>query len=156
MEKSTLGQLQYILTEDLFLVKEDIPDLIGQTEKNRTQSTESKEYLSENVESEDTTSIVEEPINPEPIPVKGQFEKGILILHEEDQLSDEIMELLSKILQAVGLSMNSVGLLSSEGLSGRSLEEFGSTISVMMVADSLANFFFDIPMFFSKIRIKFF
>lgn len=126
MEKSTIGQLQYFLTEDLFLIKEDIPSLLNQTASNHSYSSENQEYLQSGDSTDSLTSEAEEPLNPEPILVRGQFEKGILILHEEDQLSEEIMELLSKILQAVGLSMNSVGLVSSEGLLGRSLEEFNA------------------------------
>lgn len=126
MEKSTLDQLQYFLTEDLFLIKEDIPSLLNQTDSNHTYSDKIQEATQTEEAIENMPSAVEEPVSPEPIPVRGQFEKGILILHEEDQLSEEIMELLSKILQAVGLSMNSVGLLSSEGLLGRSLEEFNA------------------------------
>jgi hypothetical protein len=47
-----------------------------------------------------------------------------LILHEEEKLADEVMEMMVKMIQAVNHSMNEAGMISSKNLEGRSLEEF--------------------------------
>jgi hypothetical protein len=60
----------------------------------------------------------------EPIPIKGNFSKGILVIHEEANLNAEVMDMLVKMLNACGHSMSEVGLLAAENLENRSLEEF--------------------------------
>jgi len=72
----------------------------------------------------DDSSVADEVKEPIPPIVRGQFAKGILILHEEDELADEVMDMLSKMVSAVNHSMSDVGLLSSEELKGKSLEDF--------------------------------
>ncbi|MCU0401418.1 MAG: hypothetical protein MUE75_10490 [Algoriphagus sp.] len=67
---------------------------------------------------------VKEEVKAEPIPLKGNFTKGILILHEESELNTEVMDMLVKMINACGHSMNEVGLVSSEILENRSLEDF--------------------------------
>jgi hypothetical protein len=60
----------------------------------------------------------------EPILIKGNFSKGILVIHEEANLNAEVMDMLVKMLNACGHSMSEVGLLAAENLENRSLEEF--------------------------------
>ena len=64
-----------------------------------------------------------EPVE-EPILIKGNFSKGILVIHEEANLNAEVMDMLVKMLNACGHSMSEVGLLAAENLENRSLEEF--------------------------------
>lgn len=123
MEKSTLGQLQYILPETIFLLKEDLSQLANESRSNSQQLSELQDS-NQKKDNDKLSAEVEEVILPDPIKVRGQFEKGILILHEEETLSEEVMEMLVKILQAVGHSMTSVGMLSSVELDGKSLEDF--------------------------------
>jgi hypothetical protein len=60
----------------------------------------------------------------EPIPIKGNFSKGILVIHEETNLNPEVMDMLVKMLNACGHSMSEVGLLAAENLENRSMEDF--------------------------------
>lgn len=130
MEDMNIQQLQYILTEDLFLIKEEfeIKPLSGKSEPNPIQ--EKPQNSIPKAVSTSESSIVQEPaaedlvISKEPIPIRGNFENGVLILHEEEELADEVMEMMVKMIQAVNHSMNEVGMISSKNLEGRSLEEF--------------------------------
>ncbi|SHO59799.1 hypothetical protein [Algoriphagus zhangzhouensis] len=126
MDKSTLGELKYILNEDIFLFDEDKDSLAkesgfhaGNTDLNQVQ-----EPASPGLTKIETKQETAPEVELEPIQVRGKFEKGILILHEEESLNAEIMDMLVKILQAVGHSMSEVGLLNSQELEGRSLDEF--------------------------------
>ena len=91
------------------------------------------EGLKANISS--TENIASDPITPTeqevklepieaPIPIKGNFSKGILVIHEEANLNAEVMDMLVKMLNACGHSMSEVGLLAAENLENRSLEEF--------------------------------
>lgn len=126
MDESTLGELKYILNEDIFLFDEDKDSLAkesgfhaGNTDLNQVQ-----EPASPGLTKIETKQETAPEVELEPIQVRGKFEKGILILHEEESLNAEIMDMLVKILQAVGHSMSEVGLLNSQELEGRSLDEF--------------------------------
>ncbi|MDF2157830.1 hypothetical protein [Algoriphagus sp. CAU 1675] len=123
MEESSLNQLQYILKEELFLVEEEISDLSTKVSQNPLDSSSVKEPNTEKYHTEKEEQI-ELTVQKEPIPVRGSFKKGILILHEEDSLAPAVMEMLVKIINAVGHSMNEVGMLNSKELEGRSMEEF--------------------------------
>lgn len=68
--------------------------------------------------------VIVAEIKDEPIQVRGNFEKGVLILHEEESLRPEVMDMLVKMINAVGHSMNEVGLLASQSLEGRNMEDF--------------------------------
>lgn len=107
MENDSLEELQSLITEEIFLIPEDrqaiLLDLEGAPAPRRDQEFSAPE--------------------PEPIPVLGNFSKGILILHEEPQLSGEVMEMLVNMIKAVGHSMNEVGMVSSAALENRSMEE---------------------------------
>ncbi|NVJ85542.1 MAG: hypothetical protein HWE15_04510 [Algoriphagus sp.] len=128
MEIDSLNSLKLFLQEDLYLVGEEIPLLLEKQNNNKDTSailparetpTQDSAY-SEEKEVEEIQKVQE----PTPPAVRGSFEKGILILHEEENLSDEIMDMLSKIIAAVSHSMKDVGLLSSEELRGKNLEDF--------------------------------
>lgn len=108
MENESIEELQFLITEEIYFIPEDRKAIMGQLEGK-----------SENVKEE----IVTEQL-PELIPVRGNFTKGILILHEENDLPAEVMEMLVNMIKAVGHSMNEVGMVSSEILETRSLEDF--------------------------------
>ncbi|MCS5489381.1 hypothetical protein [Algoriphagus limi] len=128
MEKDSLNSLKLFLHEELYLLGEEV-DLI--LEKPKSQKI-SAEIIQENPdqfedskdEIEAEESITQEVAEPSPPVIRGGFEKGILILHEEEVLSDEIMDMLSKIITAVNQSMNDIGLLSSKEMEGKTLEDF--------------------------------
>jgi hypothetical protein len=130
MEEMNIQQLQYILTEELFLIKEEfeIKLVSGKSELNPIQDKPQNPIPKE--VSVPESSVVQERagdysmIAKEPIPIRGNFENGVLILHEEEELADDVMEMMVKMMQAVNHSMNEVGMISSRNLEGRSLAEF--------------------------------
>ncbi|MFC3881432.1 hypothetical protein ACFOSV_14655 [Algoriphagus namhaensis] len=127
MEKITLSELANIITEEIYLLPED--RAMDSNEATHQEALEDKspkqepapQQPVENEEAEQVSVVMEPKL--EPIKISGSFNQGILILHEEEELSGEIMTLLSNIINAVNHSMNDVGLVASSQLAGRSLEE---------------------------------
>ena len=125
MEKISLHELQFFLEEDLFLIPEDRQQLENSSSQVVQPTSESTPAeVQESKEVYDSPIIEEEKIESEPIQVKGSFSNGLLIVHEEEKLNAEVMDMLVKMINAVGKSMNEVGMVSSEILEGRSLEDF--------------------------------
>ncbi|WP_111669559.1 hypothetical protein [Algoriphagus litoralis] len=108
MENDSIEELQSLLTEEIYLIPQDREDILRQ--------------LAE-AEVSPTRPVQAEPIL-DPIAVRGNFSKGILVLHEEPTLNPEVMEMLVNMIKAVGHSMNEVGMVSSARLENRSMEEF--------------------------------
>ena len=119
MENISIHHLQHFITEDLYLLKEDM-GLPREVREPVLKYTPKTAVLAEIPEEK---AIVAE-IKAEPIQVRGNFEKGVLILHEEESLKPEVMDMLVKMINAVGHSMNEVGLLNSTSLEGRTMEDF--------------------------------
>lgn len=119
MENISIHHLQHFITEDLFLLKEDMGSP-QEVKEPVLKYTPKPPVLAETPEEK---AIVAE-IKAEPIQVRGNFEKGVLILHEEESLKPEVMDMLVKMINAVGHSMNEVGLLNSASLEGRTMEDF--------------------------------
>lgn len=133
MENDNLENLKSFLEEELFLIPEDLKkleeelsgsgsgiNLNGMPAIVASPPSSSPPVRSETSELEK----VKEEVKAEPIPLKGNFTKGILILHEESELSAEVMDMLVKMINACGHSMNEVGMVSSEVLENRSMEDF--------------------------------
>jgi hypothetical protein len=132
MENDSLESLQTFLEDSIFLLPEDqkkIEQSLFKTSEsqggNETQSVEKSVDLS--AETGEKSNLPEEvqsaPIS-DPIQVRGNFTKGILVLHEESSLNSEVMDMLVKMLNACGHSMTEVGLLAAESLENRSMEDF--------------------------------
>ena len=133
MENYSLESLSAFLEEPIFLLEEDRKKL---TES--LQVSDGKEAMSAVEQpvafssSENTATDALTPIDQEtklesveePIPIKGNFSKGILVIHEETNLNTEVMDMLVKMLNACGHSMSEVGLLAAENLENRSMEDF--------------------------------
>lgn len=132
MEHDSLENLKAFLEEELYLIPEDLrkleEELQGAESPNQIPmlSPENTSLSSDPEAKEDTVDLEElkEEIKPDPIPVSGNFSKGILILHEESELGPDVLDMLVKMINACGHSMNEVGMISSENLENRSLEEF--------------------------------
>ncbi len=118
----SIHELQHIITEELFFFEKEPKTERTKQEINPSVGNEKPKTLPKTVHIEVATPPKEE-LKPEPLKVRGNFEKGILVLHEEIALSAEVMDMLVKMINAVGRSMNEVGLLSSAELEGRSLAE---------------------------------
>ena len=140
MEKESLEELKSLIDEVIYLIPEDRAAILAQLKENtsietpgktsspsvdriQTESQSDSPALSGNIPPSNLQSHGEEPI-PEPIQVRGNFSKGVLILHEEGELSAEVMDMLVKMINACGHSMTEVGLVASESLEGRSMEDF--------------------------------
>ena len=131
MENDSLESLSAFLEEPIFLLEEDQKSIAAALQVSVGSEATTSEVLNtsissiENVATDSTTDqeIKLEAIE-EPIPIKGNFSKGILVIHEEANLNAEVMDMLVKMLNACGHSMSEVGLLAAETLENRSLEEF--------------------------------
>ena len=132
MENDSLESLQTFLEDSIFLLPEDqkkIEQSLFRTSEsqvgNKTEVVEKSADL--NAETPEKSNLPEEvqsaPIS-DPIQVRGNFTKGILVLHEESSLNSEVMDMLVKMLNACGHSMTEVGLLAAESLENRSMEDF--------------------------------
>jgi len=122
MEKENLNELSSLLTEEIYFLPEEFNEA-PQEEKEENRPAPSISSVEEpKIKSLKTGKT--EDLKPEPIKVRGDFSQQVLVLHEESELTEDALELLSKILGAVNHSMSDIGLLSSEELEGRSLEDF--------------------------------
>ncbi|WP_339751900.1 hypothetical protein [Algoriphagus aquimarinus] len=122
MENMSIQELQHIITEELFYFEEEPKSDSVKEDTNTSIVSEKPKTLPKTVHIESISSPKEE-VKSEPLAVRGNFEKGILVLHEEQELKPEVMDMLVKMINAVGHSMNEVGLLSSQELEGRTLTE---------------------------------
>ena len=132
MENDSLESLQTFLEDSIFLLPEDqkkIEQSLFRTSEsqggNETQSVEKSVDLS--AETGEKSNLPEEVQSApvlDPIQVRGNFTKGILVVHEESSLNSEVMDMLVKMLNACGHSMTEVGLLAAESLENRSMEDF--------------------------------
>ncbi len=128
--------LKSLIEEELYLIPEDREAILAQLTHQPTVSTSSKpsamevrEEVAPTYESAPKSTptpepqvLAEEPTS-EPIAIRGKFSKGVLVIHEEAELAPEVMDMLVKMINAVGHSMTEVGLVASEQLEGRSMEE---------------------------------
>ena len=132
MENDSLESLQTFLEDSIFLLPEDqkkIEQSLFRTSEsqvgNKTEVVEKSADL--NAETPEKSNLPEEVQSApvlDPIQVRGNFTKGILVLHEESSLNSEVMDMLVKMLNACGHSMTEVGLLAAESLENRSMEDF--------------------------------
>jgi hypothetical protein len=108
MESESIEELQWLITEEIYLIPEDRKAILALLEGK----TESPQEVA-----------IPEPV-VDPIPLRGNFSRGVLVLHEEKELPSEVMDMLVNMIKAVGHSMNEVGMASSDVLENRSMEEF--------------------------------
>ena len=131
MENDSLESLSAFLEEPIFLLEEDQKSIAAALQVPVGSEAALAEVLTTSISSKEnvaTDTPTDQEIKleavEEPIPIKGNFSKGILVIHEEANLNAEVMDMLVKMLNACGHSMSEVGLLAAENLENRSLEEF--------------------------------
>lgn len=133
MENDSLESLSVFLEEPIFLLEADQKSIAAALQTSVGSDVWPAEELKASISSNenlasDTLTPTDQEIKlesvEEQIPVKGDFSKGILVIHEEANLNAEVMDMLVKMLNACGHSMSEVGLLAAENLENRSLEEF--------------------------------
>ena len=140
MENDSLEELKWLIEEDIYLIRTDREVILAQLTATTVNSTSSSpkeparapvpekseaiQVLDPILIPQQESQIVVEEVIAEPIPVRGDFSKGVLILHEEEVLNSEVMEMLMKMIKACGHSISEVGMVSSAALENRSMEEF--------------------------------
>lgn len=133
MENDSLESLSVFLEEPIFLLEADQKSIAAALQTSVGSEAWPAEELKASISSNeniasDTLTATDQEIKlesvEEQIPIKGDFSKGILVIHEEANLNAEVMDMLVKMLNACGHSMSEVGLLAAENLENRSLEEF--------------------------------
>ena len=132
MENDSLESLQTFLEDSIFLLPEDQKkieqSLFGTSEiqvaKDIVAVEKSADLSDETPEKSNLPEEVQSAPVLDPIQVRGNFTKGILVLHEESNLNSDVMDMLVKMLNACGHSMTEVGLLAAESLENRSMEDF--------------------------------
>lgn len=132
MENDSLESLQTFLEDSIFLLPEDQKkieqSLFGTSEsqvaKEIVAVEKSADLSDETPEKSNLPEEVQSAPISDPIQVRGNFTKGILVLHEESNLNSDVMDMLVKMLNACGHSMTEVGLLAAESLENRSMEDF--------------------------------
>ena len=132
MENDSLETLQTFLEDPIFLLPEDqkkIKESLFSTSEIHADEATLKVEKSTDLSAETPEkSILPEEVHSapvlDPIQVRGNFTKGILVIHEESRLNSDVMDMLVKMLNACGHSMTEVGLLAAESLENRSMEDF--------------------------------
>ncbi len=133
MENDSLESLSVFLEEPIFLLEADQKSIAAALQTSVGSDVWPAEELKASISSNenlasDTLTPTDQEIKlesvEEQIPVKGDFSKGILVIHEEANLNAEVMDMLVKMLNACGHSMSEVGLLAAENLENRNMEEF--------------------------------
>lgn len=127
MENESLDTLQSFLDEPLFLLPEDRRQLEVALFPSTPNAFSDEKPLAGPTSENPATPVLDSSLPDfiqEHLNVKGNFTKGILILHEESELNAEVMDMLVKMLNACGHSMNEVGMLSSEKIQSSSMEDF--------------------------------
>lgn len=138
MEKDSLAELQSLIEDVIYLIPEDRAAIRSQLQSKAPETlptdprpipTAQPQPSAEapslgRIKPELRPEPVVEEVLQEPIPVRGNFSKGVLIVHEETELNAEVMDMLVKMINACGHSMTEVGLVASENLEGRSMEDF--------------------------------
>jgi len=140
MENDSLEELKSLFDEEIYLIPEDRKAILDQLEAEDHSQRVGREQpnpVPTPREKEPAQAVTQTPPAPkpaiqvpveevavEPIPIRGNFSKGVLILHEEETLADEVMEMLMKMIKACGHSMSEVGMVASSSLENRSMEEF--------------------------------
>jgi hypothetical protein len=140
MENDSLEELKSLFDEEIYLIPEDREAILGSLEAEDAPATVGTRRVDPDPvpkEIEPAHAAVLTPSEPklvvqapveelvvEPIPIRGNFSRGVLILHEEDTLADDVMEMLVKMIKACGHSMTEVGMVTSSALEDRSMEEF--------------------------------
>jgi hypothetical protein len=133
MENDSLESLSSFLEEPIFLLEPDRNKIAAALQLSGGDKALAAEEQPVTFSSSENTDIDTLPTVDqlsklesveEPILIKGNFSKGILVIHEETNLNPEVMDMLVKMLNACGHSMSEVGLLAAENLENRSLEEF--------------------------------
>lgn len=131
MENESLESISLFIPEEIYLISEEktlYAEKLIQTIPSTPTETKVEVVKADSHGAAAANPEIDEIQKEEvpPIPVKGGFTKGILILHEEAELMEGPMDMLSKLVNAVGHSMSEVGLVSSDNLAGRTMEEFQS------------------------------
>ncbi|WP_186756627.1 hypothetical protein [Echinicola salinicaeni] len=121
MEEIDLFKLGLFIEEDIVLIPEEAKELLLARKFNKYKAdtpTENikDETLSENQNSNSSVADNNEAALSSKIDYDGEFEKGLMVIYQGDELADELKDFLLKILRAVSHSLKDIALVSSTHL----------------------------------------
>src|SRR5690606_29634714 len=118
MEHDSLEALKSLIEEEIYLIPEDREKILAELEISTKASpteiiakdsplppvAEDKKLVAtvQATQPEVTSAVIKDEFVVKPITVIGNFSRGVLILHEEAALRDELMEMLVKMINACG------------------------------------------------------
>ncbi|AGA79935.1 hypothetical protein Echvi_3723 [Echinicola vietnamensis DSM 17526] len=110
MEEMDIDKLGFFIEEDIFLIPEDAQEILL-ADKFKDVAEDIPEELAEDTE-ETTAGAAPEETNPLPsLAYDGDFEKGLLVIHQDDPLGEDLKTFLLKILRAVSYSLKDIALV---------------------------------------------
>lgn len=117
MEKLNLYHLSLLIDEEIVIIEDDIrKHRLSEELKSRHATPINGEYTASGVKPDiDAIGEPEEEYQEELLKInyEGNFEKGVLIIHQGAQLTGSIRDFLLKILGAVDCSLKDVALVSA-------------------------------------------
>ncbi|AWW29000.1 hypothetical protein DN752_01975 [Echinicola strongylocentroti] len=122
MEEMDIDKLGFFIEEDIFLIPEDAKEILL-ADKFKDYSDDLPEDHSTASESlSDGSSPEQAQPNEESgasvaLTYEGDFEKSLLVIHQDSPLSEELKGFLLKILRAVSYSLKDIALVSASQVS---------------------------------------
>lgn len=123
MEENSIHHFSLFLDTPIYLLPEEKSSLIHAPSSKEQEKTAPQE---EEIPVEISQGIQE-------LVYDGGFEKGVLVVYEENYLADGIKELLFRILDAVGCSLKDIALAGAEALSGTGMEQIEALNPVKVI-----------------------
>ncbi|MBS9523161.1 hypothetical protein KI659_03935 [Litoribacter alkaliphilus] len=112
MDELNLSSLSLFITEEMVIIPEELQKIsLSQKFKNNDALIpHQKELVQEN------GNVAEIQIEDILAQVKGQFQKGIVVIHEGHELESSLQEFLLKILGAVNCSLKDIALIGADNI----------------------------------------
>ncbi|QDH81619.1 hypothetical protein FKX85_17530 [Echinicola soli] len=121
MEEMDIDKLGFFIEEDIFLIPEDAQEiLLADKFKDFTEdiSKENPAIPADNPADSPQEQPDNETVSSPSLVYDGDFEKGLLVIHQDDPLGEELKAFLLKILRAVSYSLKDIALVSASQVAG--------------------------------------
>lgn len=129
MEEQSIHHLSLFLDTPIYVLPE---------EKEEYLSAEQVPTVAEQIPmEEENPAVVAEEIQE--LAYEGNFEKGVLVAFDSMELSDELKELLFKILDAVGCSLKDIALCNEGTINGASAAQVDALNPSKVIVFGRAN-----------------
>lgn len=122
-----LKELGLLITEDIYVFRDEIQQRLLAEKISKNHGLEMIVSKPEAGDTETNLDLLKsDVVNPEEekiqLEFEGDYQKGVLILFQGDELTESSREFLMKILSAVNHSLKDIGLLSERNLKGTTEE----------------------------------